>query len=118
MTISVDCERLIAEAEQFHPLYGDRLANHLPMALIALDRMCASPAQMRRFYSHYCTRLRPRGESGEPLEPLSNLGNSEAFAGVLLYFRNDVEREGVEFTVRKWLPVLIPGLAASAFHCL
>lgn len=47
--ISGACAELRAESRHHAPLYGDRLANHLPMALVALDRLGADAATMRRF---------------------------------------------------------------------
>jgi hypothetical protein len=45
--------RCCVQSLAYGPLYGNRLANHLPMALLALDRLGADAATMRRFADGY-----------------------------------------------------------------
>lgn len=117
-TTSAECDELLAEAERFHPLYGDRLASHLPMALVAMDRMGATPAQLRRFFDAYAAKLRPRDAPAPPADPLPLLGAGEGFEGLFAFFREAARADGVEAVLRRWVPILAPGLAASAFHAM
>lgn len=101
-------QTLLHHSHRYHPLYGDRLANHLSMALLALERMGASSAQMETFASAYAKRLRLRAE----VEPV------DAFERALHYIHGEMRAYGAMDVVRAWLPALLPGVAASAFHCL
>lgn len=116
--ISNECDSLLSAAASFHPMYGDRLANHLPMALIALDRMGATAAQMQKFSAAYSPKLRKLGDVHTPVDPLIGLGSGENFEGVLCYFRNAIKHEGSERVLLRWIRILAPGVAASAFHAL
>ena len=42
-------KRQLPRARHYHPSYGGGLCNHLPMALIALDRMGATPQRLDAF---------------------------------------------------------------------
>jgi len=116
--ISAECSALLAASSGWHPLYGDRLSNHLPMALIALDGMGAPPAQLQLFAAHYSKRLTRRGSQLAALDPMLALGTSAHFEGVHRYFADGIAQQGVETVLRTWVPQLMPGVAASAFHAL
>jgi hypothetical protein len=113
---------LLEASSHHHPLYGpvdgEGLANHLPMALIALDALGASPTQLQRFTAHYSPRLRARNARRPPLEPATALGRRESFEGVHSYFVAAVARHGTTAVLHDWVPQLIPGVSASAFHAL
>ncbi|MES2149843.1 MAG: questin oxidase family protein [Pseudomonadota bacterium] len=116
--VSNECSRLLSLAAECHPLYGNRLSNHLPMALLALDRMGAAPEQMRIFFKAYRPRLQKLNVADEPLSPLASLGSGTGFEGALRYFQDLTSQQGAEPVLRQWLPILAPGLAASAFHSM
>jgi hypothetical protein len=78
--VSAACTDLLAQARRFSPEYGDGLANHLPMALIALDRMGADAATMQRFFARYSRRLEPAGDASGPADPLQLLGTGAGLA--------------------------------------
>lgn len=111
---------LLAQGRQFDPRFRGKLANHLPMALIALDRLGASDDQLNAFYREYTPRLNPI----EAVEPqfwpdwTSAIGQSDAFARLLAHFEVALEREGRDAVLRDALPHLLPGICASAFHAL
>ena len=48
-TVSDTCRELLAQSRHYAPLYGNRLANHLPMAVVALDGLGAAAGILRRF---------------------------------------------------------------------
>lgn len=121
--ISAACSQLIARAAVYGPLYGSNdLSNHLPMALIALDRMGASPARLESFFAQYSPRLKRRGEPAMPIDPVNSpvnsLGVARDFEGVFTYFRARLAEQGKDTVLRTWLPSLIPGAAADAFHSM
>ena len=52
--------KLLTESEVYGPEYGGGLANHLPMALVALDQMGATPGHLndyRRTHVSWLERL-------------------------------------------------------------
>lgn len=116
--ISDACAGLLVEARRYAPLYGDRLANHLPMALVALDRLGADRAAMRRFADGYARRLQPAAPSASALDPHDLLGSGGDYPRFLRFFQDRIREAGSDAVLRDWVPVLMPGLAASAFHAM
>lgn len=116
--ISTACAQLIERGAAYGPLYANGLSNHLPMALIALDRMGASPSRLEAFFAGYAPRLTPRAQSAPPLDPTGSLGVERNFEGVFAYFRALLAEQGRERVLRTWLPMLVPGVAADAFHSM
>lgn len=114
--ISASCSQLIGRAASYHPRYGDNLSNHLPMALIALDRMGASAARLEAFFEHYRPKLRLRSAPAAATDPVASFGAAADFEGVFAFFKNGVAERGIDAVLREWLPRFIPGIAASAFH--
>jgi len=117
-TMSEACRELLLQSRHHGPLYGNRLANHLPMALLALDRLGADAATMQRFAAGYAPKLLPAGESASALDPHDYLGSAGDYPRFVLFFQHRIREAGVDAVLRDWVPVLMPGLAASAFHCL
>jgi hypothetical protein len=117
-TMSDACRALLVQSLVHGPLYGNRLANHLPMALLALDRLGADAALMRRFADGYSHKLLPAAVSGSELDPHDYLGSSGDYPRFVAFFRDRIREAGVDAVLHDWVPVLTPGLAASAFHAL
>jgi hypothetical protein len=115
-TMSAECQELLTASRRYAPLYGNRLANHLPMALLALDRLGADAAAMRRFTDGYARKLLPAAVEGSGLDPHDVLGSSGDYPRFLTFFQDRIREAGVEAVLHDWVPVLMPGLAASAFH--
>lgn len=117
--LSDTCRDLLARSARFGPLYGDRLANHLPMTLIALDRMGASAPDMARAFDANARQLRLRGDDISPVtDPADWLGKGRNAGGLERYFQASAGRDGLDSVLRAWVPRLLPGVSASAFHCL
>ena len=118
-TLSDTCRALLERSKRFGPLYGDRLANHLPMTLIALDRMGAPVDSMARAFDANARQLQARDADTSPVsEPADWLGKGRNAGGLERYFEACASRNGLDAVLRDWLPRLLPGVAASAFHCL
>jgi len=112
---------LLEQAGQYHPLYGRGLATHIPMVMIALNRLNASNKKIETIFNENIKDLEDIG-SLENIKVVgsinSYLGESKKFRRYLKYFKNELKGYGAEVVLKKALPVLIPGIAASAFHCL
>jgi hypothetical protein len=117
-SISQACSELLAEGRRYAPLYGNRLANHLPMALVALDRLGADAAAMRGFADRYAQRLLPAGQGCAVLDPHDYLGSSGDYPRFVRFFEERIRESGADAVLADWVPVLLPGLAASAFHAM
>jgi hypothetical protein len=116
--MSDECRTLLLQSRRHAPLYGNRLANHLPMALLALDRLGADAATLRRFADGYAGKLLPAAASGSAIDPHDVLGSSGDYPRFVLFFQDRIREAGVDAVLRDWVPVLMPGLAASAFHAM
>lgn len=114
--VSDACSALLAHARRFGPQYGPRLANHLPMALVALDRMGAGESAMRAFAAHYATRLVPFPDEAGEVDPREHLGAGKHYAQIARHFQRRIDAAGRDAVLREWVPLLLPGLGTGAFH--
>jgi hypothetical protein len=111
---------LLTESEAYDPEYGGGLCNHLPMALIALDQMGATPAQLndyRRTHASWLEKLPERAAAPAGAWPFRKADHA-GFVDLQADFRQRIARQGWEAVLRATLPDLAPGLSAAAFHGL
>lgn len=120
MSITRYCAELLEAASHYHVRYGDRLANHLPMVLIALDKMGASHEQMRRAFDRSVPHLeRPQLLPPDPDIPIEECRNrEELFPTALQYYETQIKQHGIAGCLRRELPPLLPAIATAAFHPL
>ncbi|MGH6891289.1 MAG: questin oxidase family protein [Dongiaceae bacterium] len=112
--------KLLTEAETYGPEYGEGLANHLPMALVALDQMGATPSQLneyRRTHTAWLETLPADGDAPVGAWPFRKADRS-AFSELQVDFKRRIAAAGREPVLRAVLPELAPGLSAAAFHGL
>ena len=81
--------------------YANGFSNHRPMALVAIERLGATPERVAEFRGFYERRLRPMSASEEALS--DRLHEELARDGRGAFLRNNVAR-------------LTPGISAAAFH--
>jgi hypothetical protein len=120
MSISRYCAELLEASSQYHVQYGDRLANHLPMVLIALDKMGASRAQLRHAFERSTPHLeRPQLPPPDPSVAIEECRNrEELYPSALRYYELQIKEHGIEECLRRELPPLLPAIATAAFHPL
>jgi hypothetical protein len=120
MSISRYCAELLEASSQYHVQYGDRLANHLPMVLIALDKMGASRAQLRHAFERSIPHLeRPHLPPPDPTVTIEECRNrEELYPSALRYYELQIKEHGIEECLRRELPPLLPAIATAAFHPL
>jgi hypothetical protein len=94
----------IEDAHRFGAFYRGYLANHLPMALVALDQMGADDARLARFEREYVTTH---------LEPI---GKDPAFQGAVEKLAARISQEGRDAVLRSELERLVAGMGSGAFH--
>ncbi len=99
--------RLLDQGLARHPEYGGGLANHLPMALHALQALGASSDRLRAFAAGHVRRLQRRSEVPD-----------DGFEARHAAFDAAISRDGRDSMLRGALVELMPGVAAAAFHGL
>jgi hypothetical protein len=110
---------LLARTRLYHPSYRGGLSNHTPMALIALDRIGAPPSRLEAFADMDLQKMEPAPQPGSGIDAgnwRERLGEEPAYADYLGFFQGEVARLKWRATLRTYLPALVPGLAAAAFH--
>jgi Questin oxidase-like len=116
-------ERSVAWSRQWSAEFPFCLANHLPMVLVALHRMGASDERLEAYCDIY---YRQNGLVPVP-EPIGEitrvnwrefLGQRERERDYRKFFAGEVARLGATPAALRYLPELIPGIAASATHAL
>ncbi len=112
---------LLDQGAAFDPVYGHELANHLPMALIALDRLGASGDRLEAYAAHYAKRRRLRPARAAASWPAgeawaSRLGQPGAWPMYRDLFTQWLQHEPASVVLTQTLPALMPGCAAASFH--
>jgi hypothetical protein len=94
------------------------LGNHLPMALLALDRLGAVPRQLDEFAAIYRRRLAPLADMTMPVvaDPLELRGEIDAFPRLEVFYRSALARDEPRAVLQRHLPPLLPGIAGGALH--
>ncbi|WP_407660646.1 questin oxidase family protein [Kaistia defluvii] len=114
-------EDLLVEVRMFSAEFPLLLANHLPMILVALDRLGAPKERLRDYFDTY------RDTNGlvpppPPVGPISRetwtdaLGDRAREQDYRRFFEGEVRRIGIDAAIQTYLPTLIPGIGASALH--
>jgi hypothetical protein len=110
----------IEGAHRFSAFYRGHLANHLPMALTALDAMGAGDAALDRFESRYTAShledLAPPAFEIAPGDEARHFGHAEAFPAWVAYFARRIRAEGVTAVLAAVLDPLMASIESGAFH--
>jgi hypothetical protein len=118
-----ELQRLLAECREFSGEFPDFLANHLPMVLVAMHRLGGSDERLNAFFATYrdSNRLPPPPVCVTPIareDWYASLGDRARESDYVAFFRAEVAHIGARGAVARYLPGLLPGLAASATHGL
>ncbi|WP_406828292.1 questin oxidase family protein [Microbulbifer sp. ARAS458-1] len=120
MSITRHCVELLEAGSRYHVRYGDHLANHLPMVLIALDRLGAAPLRLKYTFDRSVPHLQPRPAS--PVEqiadPARGRNREDLFPSVLNYYERQLRQLGIAKCLQQELPPLLPSISTAAFHGL
>lgn len=114
-------DALLARAAAFSAEFPVVLANHLPMALVALTAMGAPPARRAAFADRYieANRLLPTPPDHHRIDASNwqaHLGMRQLEGDYRGFFAAEVARLGPAAAIAAYLPALLPGIAASALH--
>jgi hypothetical protein len=116
-----ELDRLMAEGRQFSAEYPQFLANHLPMVLVALQRLGAGDDRLREFFATYrdTNHLVPMPKAVAPIERArwtSALGERSRERDYREFFTREVDRLGIRSAIATYIPTLTPAISASALH--
>lgn len=117
--MNTNTRSLIADGRRHNAFYERDLANHLPMALAALDGLGASEKQIADFAARYEKKLGPVPDAAGVIAPDTAsgfLGRPEAYGSWVQFFDAAIARDGVETTAGAWSSRLLPGVGSFAFH--
>jgi hypothetical protein len=94
--------------------------NHLPMVLIALNRLGADDSGLQAYFDFYAKNLKSLH-----LQPINEdfdwqgcLGENDKFPIYLTFYTSQIDQWGWQSVLCQYIDVLIQGCAASAFHGL
>jgi hypothetical protein len=116
-------ETILSRAREDSVEFPYLLANHVPMVLIALDRLGASPERLDQWYEQYrdSHKLQPMPP---PVAPIiraawaAALGDRTRETDYRAFFIGETHRLGIDAVIRTYLPAMVNGLAGSAMHPL
>ena len=104
------------------PEYHDGLSNHLSMGLRSLAALGGSPDRLRGFFDAQWARLEPLPKGDGSVVTHENwktwFGHRAALPAYQRFFEAEIASTGREATLRRYLPDLLPGIGAAAFHAL
>lgn len=123
MIVSLPLKQLLDDGARWDAEYADGLSNHLPMALIALERLGAGQARLHQWAAAYTharqlqpARAQESWPAGDPWR--ERFGQRAAWPAYRDLFRRWIADEGAIGMLPQALPVLLPGCGAAAFHGL
>lgn len=99
--------------------YGAGLSSHLPMAVMALQRLGARAARVQAFARGYAARLPPAPPPQAwpaGVEWTSRLGDGAGWPAYRDLFALRLQHEGADALLRALLPRLMQGSGGVAFH--
>ena len=112
-------DQLLDDDLECDPVTVNGLTNHLPMVLIALDRLDVTDRHLSDWADRYRNRLMPRRTASEPIAPddlPAVLGTGRRYADLLLCFQREIDRSGVDDVLDRHLTGLLDGMGGAAFH--
>src|ERR1700689_4400915 len=112
-------QQLLDEELATDPTTVRGLTNHLPMALVAKERLGADADELVRFATMYSRRITALDEPTTRLDEATwrtAIGERDAAADLRDYFVRRVDDAGTDETLRTHLPALLPGISGAAFH--
>ena len=101
--------------------YGGGLSDHGPMVFLAMRGLGLPEELIGAFAEFYVTRLEPAEAPTIRLDAGSYedfVGKREYHPALLEFFLVEVQREGRDVTVNRYLPALLSAWASAAFHPL
>ena len=111
--------KFLSDAAIYDPEYGGGLSNHLPMALVALDQMGATPSQLNDYQRSHVSWLEKLPANNRAITPGAwpfRKANHDGYVELRADFQRRIAADGWQQVLRATLPELASGLTAAAFH--
>lgn len=110
---------LLTDGARHAPEFDGGLSNHLPMALLALQRLGADDARLTSWHDRYVEHLEPAPKAqpwpaGDAWP--DRLGDPSNWPMFRSLFTEWIAHEGAAETLAQTLPGLMRGCGAAAFH--
>ncbi|MCB1691160.1 MAG: DUF4243 domain-containing protein [Pseudomonadales bacterium] len=103
--------------DTYAPVWRGFLSDHLPMTAMALWHQGNSRPAIEAWMQTYQSQL-VRLDSADDSTFEEAMGNPDKYAFLLRYFDEEIARRGVNQTLQAYLPKLVSGWVADAFHPL
>jgi hypothetical protein len=119
--VKMDINAYINRYGKYGPIYGPGFSNHLPMAFYALHAMACGDESMESLSRKYIEEreLIETSVSQKVIGSIGDmLGQSDAYTSYLLYFEEEIRKNGMKVVVKKCLDELAKGLGSSLFHAV
>lgn len=116
-------DELLADARRDSVEFPHLLANHAPMILVAMRRLGSGDDRLAEWLAMYrrVKGLVPMPPRVAPIAReawLDHLGDRGREADYRDLMVAEVRRLGIDGAIQTYVPTLIPGVGASALHCL
>lgn len=110
---------LLDQSAKYGCEYRNGLSDHLPMLLHSMHVLGASDARLQAYAEMYRERLQPASDYSVEVSDWQNFrGRLDAYHALANYFATRIENDGRDAVLLDVVPVLLPGVAAGAFHGL
>ena len=111
--------------QSYHIEFNGFLTNHVKHAVIALNRLGASPQRIQEYYDTY-VKCTPYGYGVEPARLSEHtitqdnwqvyFGQHCSFTSYCQFFDQKEKELGMERLLREYIPILLPGCVGSLMH--
>ena len=111
--------------QSYHIEFNVFLTNHVKHAVIALNRLGASPQRIQEYYETYA-KCTPYGYGLEPPKPSEHIitqdnwqvyfGKHCSFTSYCQFFDQKEKELGIERLLAEYVPSLLPGCVGSLMH--
>ncbi len=114
---------LLADARTDSVEFPYLLANHVPMILVAMRRLGSDDARLAEWLAMYrrvkgLVPMPPRVAPIARADWQAHIGDRSREADYRDLMVEEVRRLGIDGAIKTYVPTLIPGIGASALHCL
>jgi hypothetical protein len=108
---------ILSDGTRFDPHYLPSMnSDHMPMTICAIKGLGGSERTIQEFRDDYSGILRELPKEDILLDWRAGIGLGEQYAALLHYFKEQIVENGIESTVKEYLPEFLGGIATGAFH--
>lgn len=122
---ALDVVETLLNDQSYHIEFNVYLTNHVKHAVIALNRLGASPQRIQEYYDTY-VKCTPYGYGVDPARPSEHtitqdnwqvyFGQHCSFTSYCQFFDEKEKELGMERLLKEYVPLLLPGCVGSLMH--